>query len=90
MMDIAGATVYRGILGYGAKGHTHKQSFFHMARDLPVMIAVVETEEKLKPASETVEAMLQDGLIVISDVDIVRLVHSHHPEEADHANLPSR
>ena len=90
MMDIAGATVYRGILGYGAKGHTHKKSFFHIARDLPVMIAVVETEEKVTQAAETVEAMLQDGLIVISDVDIVRLVHSHPPEEADHANLPSR
>ena len=90
MMDIAGATVYRGILGYGAKGHTHKKSFFHIARDLPVMIAVVETEEKVKQAAETAEAMLQDGLIVISDVDIVRLVHSHPPEEADHANLPSR
>jgi PII-like signaling protein len=89
MMEIAGATVYRGILGYGARGHTHKQSFLHMARDLPVMIAVVETEEKLRPAVETVEAMLQDGLIVISDVDIVRLVHSQPSEEATHAKLPN-
>jgi PII-like signaling protein len=76
MMDISGATVYRGILGYGVKGHTHRQNRLHTHRDLPVVIEVVETEEKLKPAAEAVEEMIQDGLIVMSDVDIVRLVHS--------------
>ncbi len=89
MMDIAGATVYRGILGYGAKGHTHKQSFFHVARDLPIMISVVESEEKLKQAAEVVEQMLQDGLIVVSDVDIVRLVHASPPEETANATIPA-
>jgi PII-like signaling protein len=90
MMDIAGATVYRGILGYGAKGHTHKQSFFHVARDLPIMISVVESEEKLNQAAIVIEEMLHDGLIVISDVKIVRLVHSSPPEEAANATLPTR
>jgi len=77
MMDIAGATVYRGILGYGAKGHTHKQSFMHFSHDLPVMISIVDTSEKLMEASTVIEGMIQDGLIVVSDVDIIRLVHSH-------------
>src|SRR5580658_1209523 len=75
MLDIAGATVYRGILGYGVKGHTHKQNRLHTSRDLPIMIAIVETEEKLNQAAQLAEEMLQDGLIVVSDVDIVRLVH---------------
>lgn len=90
MMDIAGATVYRGILGYGAKGHTHKQSFFHVARDLPIMISVVESEEKLNQAAEVIESMIQDGLIVVSDVDIVRLINSSPPEETVNATIPSR
>jgi len=88
MMDIAGATVYRGILGYGAKGHTHKQSMFNVSHDLPIMISVVECEEKLNQAAEVVEGMLHDGLIVISDVDIVRLIHSSPPEEAADATIP--
>jgi len=79
MMEIAGATVYRGIDGYGAKGHSHKKSFFHISRDLPVMISVIESEEKLSHAAAAVEGMLEDGLIVISDVDIVRLVHANLP-----------
>jgi len=79
MLEISGATVYRGILGYGAKGHTHKQNFWHTSRDLPIMIAVVETEDKLSKAAEAVEEMLGDGLIVMSDVDMVRI----------HAELPA-
>jgi PII-like signaling protein len=92
MMDIAGATVYRGILGYGAKGHTRKQNLLHTSRDLPVMITVVETEEKLGHASKIAEEMLQDGLIVVSDVDMVRLIHSHSLAEATEgsdAKLPA-
>jgi PII-like signaling protein len=89
MLDIAGATVYRGILGYGAKGHTHKQNLLHTNRDLPVMISVVDSEEKLREAAEVAEEMVQDGLIVISDVDIVRLVHSHSLSEATDAKLPA-
>jgi PII-like signaling protein len=90
MMDISGATVYRGILGYGVKGHTHRQNRLHTNRDLPVMISVVDTEDKLSLAAEAVEEMIQDGLIVVSDVDIVRLVHSQIPPEAPDANLPAR
>jgi len=85
MIDIAGATVYRGILGYGVKGHTHKQNRLHTSRDLPIMIAVVESEEKLNQAAEIAEEMLEDGLIVVSDVDIVRLIHA----KASDAELPA-
>ena len=76
MMDIAGATVYRGILGYGAKGHEHKKSFLPVSRDLPIMLSVIDTAEKIRAAAEVVEGMLEDGLLVISDVDMVRLVRS--------------
>jgi len=64
MIDIAGATVNRGILGYGAKGHEHKQSFFHISRDMPIMLSVIDTAEKIAAASQVIEGMLEDGLIV--------------------------
>jgi PII-like signaling protein len=81
-MEVAGATVYRGILGYGAKGHQHKKTFFHPTRDLPVMISVIDTDEKIAAAADAIEGMLQDGLIVVSDVDMVRLVRSQSVTEA--------
>ena len=90
MMDIAGATVYRGILGYGAKGHQHKKSFFHVSRDMPIMVSVIDTAEKIVAAAEAIEGMLEDGLIVTSDADIVRLVRSQPAAEASDATGATR
>src|ERR1035437_7190891 len=50
LMDSVAATVYRGILGYGLKGHTHRSGRLPFSHDLPVMISVVDTEEKLAKA----------------------------------------
>ena len=85
MLDIAGATVYRGILGYGAKGHEHKQSFFHVSKDMPLMVSLIDSSEKIASAAEAIEAMLEDGLIVISDAHIVRLVRRSQFAEAPDA-----
>jgi PII-like signaling protein len=86
LMDIAGATVYRGILGYGAKGHTHKSGRLPFSHDLPVMITVVDSAERLAQAVDQIESMMQDGIIVFSDVDVIRLVHSQPLAESTHAN----
>jgi PII-like signaling protein len=85
MMDMAGATVYRGILGYGAKGHQHKRSFFHVSRDMPIMMSVIDSPGKIAAAAEAIEGMLEDGLMAISDVDMVRLVRSREVMEAPDA-----
>ena len=45
--DIAGVTVYRGILGYGANRRMHKDSTLNLSHDAPILLTVVETEEKL-------------------------------------------
>ena len=82
MMDICGATVYRGILGYGAKGHQHKATFLHPTRDLPIMVSVIDSAEKIAAAAEVIEGMLGDGLIVMSDAEIVRLVRGSKAMEA--------
>lgn len=83
MMDIAGATVYRGIMGYGAKGHEHKKSFFHVSKDLPIMLSVVDSHEKIAAAAEAIESMLEDGLIVISEAELVRVLRSQPTEASD-------
>lgn len=89
MMDILGATVSRGILGYGAKGETHKEHFLHISQDLPIMISVIESPEKVGQAISIIEGMIQDGLIVTSDVEMIRLIHANPgPEESD-GNTPT-
>lgn len=90
MMDIAGATVYRGILGYGAKGHTHKDGFMHLSQDAPIMISVVDTPERITEAIAAIEPMMQDALIVISDVEMIRLLRRSRAEEPSNADPPAR
>jgi PII-like signaling protein len=82
--------VYRGILGYGAKGHQHKKSFFHVSRDMPIMLSVIDTADKITTAAAAIENMLEDGLIVISDAEIVRLVRSSKITEGPDAASSSR
>ena len=48
--DIAGVTVYQGILGYGANRRIHRDSALHLSHDRPMMLSVVDTEEKLARA----------------------------------------
>jgi PII-like signaling protein len=83
MIDVAGATVHRGILGYGLKGKDRRAGFLHLSHDLPVMISVVETAGKIEQAMAAVESMMQDGLIVTSDVEIVRLFRKPPVEAPD-------
>jgi PII-like signaling protein len=86
MMNIAGATVYRGILGYGLKGHTHRAHLLPLHHDLPLMISVVDKQDKIKAAIEAIAPMLSDGLIVLSDVEVIRLIHSLPPGDPPTAN----
>jgi len=50
------------------------------------MISVVDTEEKVTKAINEIESKMQDGIIVLSDVDVIRLVHSRPAAESSHAN----
>jgi PII-like signaling protein len=70
MMEFSGATVYRGILGYGAKRHTHKADRLHLSHDCPIMISVIERPERVGELVEMVAAMMRDGMIVTSDVEL--------------------
>ncbi len=73
--DIAGVTVYQGILGYGANRRIHKDSALHLSHDRPMMLSVVEAEEKLQAYFPILDQMVQQGLVVLSDVDIIKYTH---------------
>ncbi|MBV9157954.1 MAG: DUF190 domain-containing protein [Acidobacteriaceae bacterium] len=75
MMGFSGATIYRGILGYGAKRHTHKAGRFHLSHDLPIMISVVEKPERVSELVQAISTMMQDGIIVTSDAELHQIVH---------------
>jgi PII-like signaling protein len=76
MMEVAGATVNRGILGFGAKRRKHQARPPGFSRDCPIMISVIEQPARVDEIIEAVGSMIQDGLIVISDVEAHRFVRA--------------
>ena len=70
--DIAGVTVYQGILGYGANRRIHQQTALNLSHDRPIMLSIVETEEKLRAFIPVLDDMVKQGLVVLSNVDIVK------------------
>ena len=76
MMDLAGATVYRGLSGFGAQQRVHRSGFLGLSRDLPIMISVIDTEEKIRNVLPVLDEMVDEGLIALSDVEIIKYTHS--------------
>lgn len=74
-MDIAGATVFRGIEGYGASTLIHRYHLFRQGADLPIMVSIVDTDDKIKTLFPALDQMVGEGLIAISDVEVIRYVH---------------
>jgi PII-like signaling protein len=86
MMEVAGATVYRGILGYGAKRHAHREGRFHLSKDRPVVISVVDQAGRVDEIIDAIAPMMQDGLIVLSDVEVRRFIHALPEQQASNAS----
>jgi PII-like signaling protein len=79
--DIAGATVYRGILGYGANRRIHKDAKLSLSHDRPILLSIVDAEEKLQKFMPILDEMVQQGLVVLSDVDIIKYSHNYQKTE---------
>ena len=86
--DIAGATVYQGILGYGANRKIHEQKALSLSHHRPILLSVVDTEEKLRAFLPILDDMVQQGLVVFSDVDIIKYGTSIPGEKETKAALP--
>ncbi len=73
-LDIAVATVYRGIEGYGASTLIHRAHLLKSS-DRPIMVSVVDTQEKISQLLPVLDHMVADGLIAMSDVEVIKYVH---------------
>jgi uncharacterized protein len=73
-LDIAGASVFRGIEGYGASTLIHKRHLLRSS-DRPIMVSVIDTEEKIRSLIPALDEMVDEGLIAMSEVEVIRYVH---------------
>ncbi|HEY5214895.1 MAG TPA: DUF190 domain-containing protein [Acidobacteriaceae bacterium] len=86
--DIAGVTVYKAILGYGSGKHVHQRHVFSTGASL--MLSVIDVEQKIRSFLPILDKMMPNGLVVLSDVDVITYRQgsaslSESTEEAPHA-----
>jgi PII-like signaling protein len=68
---LAGATALRGIEGFGAKAHLHTTRLLRLSEDLPVLIEVVDQEDRIRAVLPELDAMVGDGLITLEKVEVI-------------------
>jgi len=71
-LGLAGATVLRGPMGYGARSRLHTAKILRLSEDLPILIEIVDTETNIQRLLPEIEPMLGDGLVTLEKVRVIR------------------
>lgn len=80
-LGLAGATVWRGIEGYGARSRIHTAKILRLSEDLPVIVEIVDEAEKIRAAMPELDAMIEaagsGGLVTLEKVEIIKYHHGN-------------
>lgn len=79
-MQLAGATVFKGIMGFGHSSRVHTSKILRLSEDLPIIIEIVDNEEKIKDFLPVLDALLEESnagaLVTIEKAEIIKYIHS--------------
>jgi uncharacterized protein len=67
---VAGATVLRGVEGFGKSSLLHTANLLRMSSDLPILIECVDSAERIEEMMPALDEMIEDGLVTIQDVEV--------------------
>lgn len=68
---LAGATVIRGLMGFGAKSRIHTAKVLRLSEDLPIVIEIVDRADRLEKFLPTLDEMVADGLVTVERVQVI-------------------
>lgn len=71
-MGMAGATVLRGSMGFGARSVLHTNTILRLSMDPPIVIEIVDTEEKISALLPHIDAMVKEGMVTVQDVRVLK------------------
>ena len=71
---LSGASVFRGIEGYGASNHIHTTRLLSLSEDLPVSVIIVDSTERIQAFLPEVEHLITGGIAIVEDVQVLRYV----------------
>jgi uncharacterized protein len=81
---LAGASVFRGIEGFGASSRIHTSRLLSLSEDLPVAVVVVDSEERVRAFLPQLDALVDEGLVTLEECEVVRYVgRSGGPGDTD-------
>ena len=69
-MKLAGATVFRGIMGFGANSHIHSTKILRLSEDLPVLIEIIDTEENIEKFMPFIEEVVKQGMVTQEKINV--------------------
>jgi len=69
--EMAGATVVKGCMGFGCKSHMHTAKLLRLSEDLPIIVEMVDSEEKINNFLPFLDEMVKEGLITIEKANVV-------------------
>jgi uncharacterized protein len=71
---LAGASVFRGLEGYGASSRIHTSRILSLSQDLPLAIIIIDTAERIDQFLPQLDELVSEGLVTLDDVDVIRYV----------------
>jgi uncharacterized protein len=71
---LAGASVLRGVEGYGASSRIHTARLLSLSEDLPVAVIIVDAEERIRAFLPQLDELVTEGLVIIDPVEVIRYV----------------
>lgn len=74
-LNLAGATILRGIMGFGADSRLHTAKLLRLSEDLPVIVEIVDTEENLQKILPFLDEVVTEGLITIEKARVIKYRH---------------
>ena len=81
---LAGATVLRGLMGYGAKSRIHTAKVLRLSEDLPIIVEIVDTREKLEKFLALIDTVIDEGMATLEEVRI----HFYRPGQKSDGERP--
>jgi PII-like signaling protein len=75
-MGLAGATMLRGLMGYGAASRIHTAKILRLSEDLPIIVEIVDNPEKIASFLPIIDEMVQEGLVTLERVQVILYRHN--------------
>jgi uncharacterized protein len=79
-MHLGGATVLRGPMGFGKSSRMHTAKILRLSMDLPIVIEIVDSEEKIQSFLPTLEEMMNGGMVTLERVQVIKYRHAERNE----------